>query len=244
MTAYIGSLLTPLYSPRDMVKAGFAPHTEGDHHSPVKMQRIFSLLQQLLLEGLFFQETFCHKGSSKIHFNMAYIKEAQVLIICETSNSPVYVIGEKVKWFCSTFHWWLKKPSTVWSISKVSLHHTTVSCGLQGTNAMPLCIGKVTNHCLYCTCWLTSCTCITLCVDKDSWFMAANMRRRRFTTCYGWIVWEIYMDTFVHISEPLSYLLMPSPARQARCYWPSDKQHATACRFALRVHIRKQDYLV
>lgn len=40
---------------------------------------------------------------------MAYIKEAQVLIFCETLNNPVNVIGEKVKWFYSTFDLWLEK---------------------------------------------------------------------------------------------------------------------------------------
>lgn len=45
------------YSLTDMVRdifAGFAPHTEGQHRSPVNMQRKSSLMHQLLLEGLFF----------------------------------------------------------------------------------------------------------------------------------------------------------------------------------------------
>lgn len=32
--------------------AGFAPHTEGHQHSPAKMQREISLIQQMLLEEL------------------------------------------------------------------------------------------------------------------------------------------------------------------------------------------------
>lgn len=65
---------------RDILQA-LLLHTEGHHHGPVKMQRKISLIQQLLLEGLFFQESFCHKGS--VQLPMAHIKEAEVLIICE-----------------------------------------------------------------------------------------------------------------------------------------------------------------
>lgn len=72
------------------------------HHSPVKMQRKISSIQQLLLEGLFFKESLRHKGSSQIHFPLAHIKETEILLICETSDNPVYVIGEKVKY--STFY--------------------------------------------------------------------------------------------------------------------------------------------
>lgn len=64
-----------------------------------------SLIQQLLIEGPFFKESFCHKGSSQIHFPTAHIKEAEVLIICEiSSHNPVYVTGEKVG--NSTFYYY------------------------------------------------------------------------------------------------------------------------------------------
>lgn len=93
MTAYIGCLLTPLLFTEGYgglgYFAGFARHTEGQHCGPVKMQRKISSIQQLLLEGLFFKESFCHEGSSQIHFPMAHIKEAEVLIICETSHNCV-----------------------------------------------------------------------------------------------------------------------------------------------------------
>lgn len=98
MTAQTGSLLTPLRSTRGCgygYSAGFARHSEGHGHSSLKMQRKLSLMQQLLLEGLFFSRESPATRTDPI-FACAHIKGVKVWIMCEPSSSSVCIWGEKV----------------------------------------------------------------------------------------------------------------------------------------------------
>lgn len=181
---------------------------------------------ELLLKNLLCEKSFHHKGISRDHSHMVYINEAQGQMICETLCLCYRREGEVDVQFPYDWRQQFGQYSNIQGIP--SPHYTLLSPALHHLHI------KIQSRIPAGDVDYPSYACITTYVNWPGKCMAANMRSRCFTTCYWWIVLEIHVNTFAHISEILSYLLMSSPAQQTHCYWLSEDQRGTASRFALK----------
>lgn len=199
------------------------------------MERKISLIQQLLLEGLFFKVSFCHKGSSQISLCHGSHQRGRSSDNLWNKYNHVYVIGE-VLYSCG---------NPVRSDPYPRCYFSILQSHSPRVNQCNIFIFRYSNKSqpvLYIADYPATLALLHVSIKRvDSWLLIweAGSLQRATNGLYGKSMW-----THLSINGTLSYLLMPSLDRQDGCYWREDKQHVTACRFSLRGYIRQQDYLV